>query len=93
MRGRLGWLLVGVVLLGGCALQPVLPVEQAVARLVPGDPPGVDRADVYIGDQEILLAVEHWIKGTPVPRTGGTRLDDATMRRLIELWARRRPVR
>ncbi|MEM4204267.1 MAG: PKD domain-containing protein, partial [Candidatus Methanomethylicaceae archaeon] len=52
-------------------------IEEAIASLVPGDPPDVANPDVYIGDQEILRAQQLWISGSPVPGTDGKVIDDA----------------
>lgn len=77
----LGWLATG------CAMfQPSLSIEQAVARMVPFDPPTA-QADHLIGDREIELAVQLWIRGDVVPKTGGKRIDDPTMKRLAQSWA------
>lgn len=71
----------------GCALfQPPLSVEQAVARLVPFDPP-IAQANHLIGDREIELAVQLWIREEVVPNTGGKRIDDLTLKRLVRSWA------
>lgn len=76
-----GWLA------AGCGLfDPPLAVEQAVARMVPFDPP-IAQADHLIGDREIELAVQLWIRGEVVPKTGGKRIDDPTMKRLAQSWA------
>ncbi len=76
-----------VLSVSGCSLfEPVLPLEQAVARWVPNDPPGAN-ADRLIGDREIIKSTQAWIKGTPVPRTGGQRLNDNDIQHLVTLWA------
>jgi len=86
-------LLLGAVILTGCdLLQPQLSVERAVARLVPNDPPTVLDPDTLIGDGEILRAIEFWVKGIAVPKTGGARIDDPTIQRLVALWAKREQV-
>ena len=69
----------------------VLTVEQAIAKLVPGDPGGVANPDLVIGDQEILQAIGFWISGDTVPGTGRT-IDDAKMLELISLWIGGTPV-
>jgi hypothetical protein len=67
-------------------------IEEAVARLVPNDPPGVSNPDTYIGDQEILRAQQLWTTGSPVPGTDGKTIDDATMMKLLGMWSSRKPV-
>ncbi len=77
------------VLLGvsGCALlEGQLTIDQAVARLVPNDPPSAADPDRYIGENEILTATQLWINGQPVPRTGGQRITEGVMNQLILLW-------
>jgi len=92
-HGAIALLFLAIVTLSGCGLlQPRLGVERATARLIPNDPPTVLDPDTLIGDGEILRAIEFWVKGTPVPRTGGVRIDDATMQRLVALWTRREQV-
>lgn len=87
---RGAWLLLLVLplwALPGCGLfEPPLSVAQAVARLIPFDPP-VAQADHIIGDREIEWAVRLWVRGEPVPKTGGKRVDDAAMKQLAQLWA------
>jgi hypothetical protein len=82
-------LLLVLVALSGCDLLQKLSVEQAVAHLVPGDPPTIRDPNQLIGDREILMAIEFWVKDESVPRTRGAHIDDSTMRHLIELWAKR----
>ncbi len=72
----------------GCEnFDPDLPVAQAVARMISNDPEGDPNADHYIGDLEIKEALQLWISGAGVPRTGGKTIDDATMLALITIWA------
>jgi hypothetical protein len=78
---------------GGPPLPPGgLTIEQAVARLVPGDPSGAPDPDRVIGDQEILQAISFWINGEPVPNTGGQTINDNKMLELIALWIGSTPV-
>lgn len=83
-------LLVGCVLLfglSGCALfQGQLSIDQAVARLVPNDPSFEPNPDRYIGEAEIMAATQLWIKGQPVPGTGGQLISEGAMKQLIVLW-------
>jgi len=78
-------MLIGVAACG--LFQPALSLEAAVARLLPNDPPVAQFSDRIIGDDEIVLAVQFWIRDLPVPRSGGQRINDDEMKRLIELWA------
>lgn len=57
---------------------------QAVAHAVANDPMGHD-ADHYVGDQEIVQAVQAWVVGKPMP--GFTeRLSDAVIVSLVLFW-------
>jgi len=85
-----GFLLMVLVFTTGCGLfQPELSIEAAVAQLIPNDPSvGIGRnADRLIGDQEILIAASFWVKEQSVPRTGGKRINDSTMKALMTAWA------
>jgi hypothetical protein len=62
------------------------PIESIIAGLVPNDPPGVSNPDSYIGDQEILQALDFWIRGRPVPGAGP--ISDQDILRLLDLWIR-----
>ncbi|MEM4402524.1 MAG: PKD domain-containing protein, partial [Candidatus Caldarchaeum sp.] len=67
-------------------------IEQAIASLVPNDPPDVANPDLVIGDLEMMKALGFYEKQQPVPNTDGQIIDDATMLRLQDLWISRRPV-
>lgn len=85
-----GLVVMVLFVLSGCALfEPELSIEAAVAQMIPNDPSVAlgGNADRLIGDQEILLAIEHWVKGRSVPKTGGKRINDLSMKSLIEAWA------
>jgi hypothetical protein len=73
--------------IAACAAFQTLSIESAVAQLVPNDPAVFQGSDRIIGDDEIKIAVEFWIKGEAVPRTRGERINDLMMKRLVELWA------
>ncbi|MDH7505234.1 MAG: hypothetical protein QHH25_03775 [Candidatus Acetothermia bacterium] len=80
------------VTVGGPPPPGGLSIEQAIAALVPGDPPGAANPDLVIGDQEILRAISFWINGEAVPNTGGQTIDDSKMLELIALWIGGTPV-
>jgi PKD repeat protein len=67
-------------------------IEQAIASLVPNDPPDVSNPDVIVGDVEMTRALGYYEKQEPVPNTGGKIIDDVTMLRLQDLWLSRRSV-
>lgn len=67
-------------------------IEQAIASLVPNDPPDVANPDLVIGDIEMTKALGLYEKQQPVPNTDGKVIDDLTMLRLQDLWISRRPV-
>jgi PKD repeat protein len=67
------------------------PIESIIAGLVPNDPPGVSNPDSYIGDQEILQALDFWIRGRPVPGAGKV-ISDMQMLTLIDAWIKQRSV-
>lgn len=81
---------------GGTSDAILLPesktIEQAIASLVPNDPPDVANPEVVIGDVEMTKALGFYEKQQPVPNTDGKIIDDATMLRLQDLWISRRPV-
>jgi murein DD-endopeptidase MepM/ murein hydrolase activator NlpD/soluble lytic murein transglycosylase-like protein len=72
--------------------QKTKTIEQAIASLVPNDPPDVAQPDAVIGDVEMTKALGYYEKQQPVPNTDGEIIDDATMLRLQDLWLSRRPV-
>jgi PKD repeat protein len=77
----------------GISPQPTTQtIEQAIASLVPNDPPDVANPDVIVGDVEMTRALGYYEKQEPVPNTGGKIIDDVTMLRLQDLWLSRRSV-
>jgi PKD repeat protein len=70
-----------------------LTIEEAVARLVPGDPSNAPDPDQVIGDQEIQQAMRLWINREPVPNTGGQVISDEKMMELFALWTKGTPVK
>jgi len=93
-RGFWGSLLiVGIVVLSGCTLfEGPISIDQAVARLIPNDPGNVSNADLYIGELEIQAATQMWVGNQAVPRTGGQRINESTLERLILIWRQNAPV-
>lgn len=66
-------------------------LESIIASLVPGDPPGVPNPDALIGDQEILQALDFWIRGRPVPGMGQA-ISDMQILTLLDAWIKQRAV-
>jgi len=83
-----------VLSLSGCSLiqTQLLSIDQAVARLVPNDPPGTFHSDHFIGEFEIQRATQLWVQGKPVPMTGGQTITEMGIENLIILWQRNAPV-
>ena len=61
-----------------------------------GDPPLVAVLDAnandVIDDSEILLAIDYWITGNPVPHTDNRGIDDKLILTLIDLWIKQTSV-
>lgn len=91
--GRL-LVLVLALTVSGCSLieAQFLSIDQAVARLVPNDPPGMFNANHFIGEMEIQRATQLWVQGKPVPMTGGQTITEKGIEHLIMLWQRKAPV-
>ncbi len=56
--------------------QAASPIEEAIDQ----------NGNNLIDDPEILIAVQYWISGQPVPNTGGQVIDDAKILQLVGIW-------
>ncbi len=87
-------MLILMLSLSGCSVLQIqlFSIDQAVARLVPNDPPGAFHSDHFIGELEIQRATQLWVQGKPVPMTGGQIITEKGIENLIVLWQRKAPV-